>query len=305
MTWTFSDIDEFADFLLRAAGITEPPVDVEHLARHLGVDGIVSRRLDREEGRLQLRDSDALIVLNTDMSRARRRFTIAHEIGHLVLADPRFDLAPLCAKRSFRTEEHFCDRLAEALLMPASWIVDRYDQLPQCLSTMLDCTSRFGVSAAAAAVRLQRILRWSRSLLRFRLCRDEWTLLSVTAWQPEPRAEVSATEATRAVLERFAVPDSTSRLWLPLSVADREWHVGAELWGRSGWALALADSRRRRPSRRRDEISARAAPAPSHLKLFYSLDDVDACILARPSNVEGSDERCEDNRGTRRRLAAA
>jgi len=305
MTWTFSDINKFTDFLLRGAGITEPPVDVERLARHLGVDEIVSRRLDREEGRLQLRDSNALIVLNTDMSEARRRFTIAHEIGHLVLADPRFDLAPLCAKRSFRSEEHFCDRLAEALLMPASWIVDHYDQLPQGLSTLLDVTSRFGASAAAAAVRLQRILGWSRSLLRFQLCREEWTLLSVTAWQPEPRATVSATDATRAVLERFAVPDSTSRLWLPLSVGDIEWNVGAELWGRSGWALALADSRLRRPSRRREEISTPAVPAVHSLKLFYSLDDVDACILARPSNMEGSDERCEDNREARRRLAAA
>jgi hypothetical protein len=305
VTWAFDDIEDLASFLLREAGIPKPPVDVERLALALGVDEIVTCTLSREDGRLELRGSSALIFVSRDMSPARRRFTIAHEIGHLVLADPSLDLIAIRMKTdALRSDERFCDRFAETLLMPAAWISERYGELPQSLSTLLKCTEAFGVSAAAATVRLQRVLGWSRALLRFELCRAEWTLFSVTAWRPEPRASVQATGATRAVLDQLALPGSVSRLWLPLRAADADWLVGAELWGRSGWALALVDTSRRHAPRSQPLAPAGLTDLAKSLKLFYSLDDIDACILSQPSKREGSDEQCDHGEKTAR-LAAA
>lgn len=290
MPWVASSLDDFSAFLLEDAGIAAPPVDVERLARHLGVARIVTTSLDGEIGNLRWLNSDLVISASRDASPARRRFTIAHEIAHLVLTDPRFDFRAVREKEGLGSDERFCDRLAESLLMPARWVLERCRDQPQELDTLLDFTRAFQVSAAAAAVRLQRIAGWSRSLLRFQASRGGWALLSVTAWSPEACASVRATAGTKAVLERFAVPETLSRLWLPLCAGGHSWVVGAELYGRDRWALALVNPRRRLPHAER---SGRTVPSDADtacLKLFYSLDDIDACILASPTKPEGIDE---------------
>ena len=68
-----------------------PPVDVERLARQLGVDEIVRAPLV-EDGRLERRRGSTRIRLRNDISHQRMRFTIAHELGHLLLSDPASDL---------------------------------------------------------------------------------------------------------------------------------------------------------------------------------------------------------------------
>src|SRR3954454_13146300 len=119
VTWVFDDLDELALALLRRAGVDTHPVPVERLALRLGADRVITERLEREEGRLELRGSEVVVVTSRDASSARRRFTIAHEIGHLIAADPRYDLRRLRERNGLRDEERFCDRLAESLLMPA------------------------------------------------------------------------------------------------------------------------------------------------------------------------------------------
>ena len=56
-----------------------------------------------------------LIILNRDDSAAQARFTLAHELGHIVLGDP------LAAKGSpgDPQRESLCDRFAVDLLFPA------------------------------------------------------------------------------------------------------------------------------------------------------------------------------------------
>ncbi len=76
---------EAARDLLSEARIQEPPVPVEHLARlrdarieYEPFDGDISGMLFRD-------DSRRIIGVNSAHSRNRQRFTIAHEIGHLLL----------------------------------------------------------------------------------------------------------------------------------------------------------------------------------------------------------------------------
>lgn len=81
-------IREAAEGMLRRLGADGPPVDVERLARHLGVrlgyeplEGELSGLLFRGEAR-------AIIGVNALQPRTRQRFAIAHELGHLALHEP-------------------------------------------------------------------------------------------------------------------------------------------------------------------------------------------------------------------------
>jgi hypothetical protein len=288
VTLAFSDLDELAAFLLRRAGVASHPVPVERVALALGADRICTEWLEGEEGRLELRGSEVAVVAHADASPARRRFTIMHEAAHLVCADPRLDLSALRSRPALSSEERFCDRLAEALLMPAPWVYSRYAATPRSLSTVLHCARSFGVSAAAANLRLLRCVGWQRSLLRFQPYRGTWQLAAVTGWKPEPRAGVKINAATAKVLGRFAQPDAHSLLWLPLHCGGRELAFGAELWGRGRDALALVDYRRRRSYRPGERVAPPPELAdPALLKLFYSLDDIDACILPASSERDG------------------
>jgi Zn-dependent peptidase ImmA (M78 family) len=61
------------------------PVDVEAIAAHLGAQ-IVLEHLDRAvSGMLYRDDKDVVIGVNAAHTERRQRFTIAHELGHLVL----------------------------------------------------------------------------------------------------------------------------------------------------------------------------------------------------------------------------
>lgn len=69
---------------LRLAGINEPPVDVEKVAK---LKGATLRYVDDEGGTAGFlsRRNGIIIAVNSQHSEERRRLTIAHELGHLEL----------------------------------------------------------------------------------------------------------------------------------------------------------------------------------------------------------------------------
>lgn len=71
--------------LLRQLRVVQPPVDVHFVARALGIT-LLERPLDDDLSGLAYVSGDKkIIVVNSVHSPNRRRFTIAHEIGHHVL----------------------------------------------------------------------------------------------------------------------------------------------------------------------------------------------------------------------------
>lgn len=64
---------------------TTAPVDIEAVARHLGAQ-VVEEKLDRSVSGMLYRDGEHVIIgVNSAHVDRRRRFTVAHEVGHLVL----------------------------------------------------------------------------------------------------------------------------------------------------------------------------------------------------------------------------
>lgn len=114
--------------LLREMNVEQPPVPVDALARHVGaelsyrsLEGDISGLLYRDEGR-------KVIGVNALDAPTRQRFTIAHEIGHLLLHPGHTVIVDKLVKVNFRAtasmpvarreEERQANEFAAELLMP-------------------------------------------------------------------------------------------------------------------------------------------------------------------------------------------
>jgi hypothetical protein len=135
---------------------------LEDVAYRLDVDAIVVEELPFDGGIFE-RKGRTIIKLNSFSARTRRRFTLAHEIAHLMLA------ASLPVKSSCvsdRNLERACDVLAAELLMPAHEVTqlvrDMGSSSPENLRRL---ARRFDVSLFSAAVRVHQDLKlWKRHI---------------------------------------------------------------------------------------------------------------------------------------------
>ena len=125
---------------------------LDDMARRLGVSRIIRERLPFEGGLLRLPDGELVIKLNAQSSFVRQRFTLAHEVAHLLL---RTEPAFRGNRKSDVYLERACDVIAAELLMPsaeaADFVRDLGSPSPEKLSTI---ASRYSVSMQTAAIRV-------------------------------------------------------------------------------------------------------------------------------------------------------
>ena len=161
---SYARVRRMADDLLK--GQSGPPVDLEAIALRLGaqirdydlaldISGILYREKERR-----------VIVVNQHHSAARKRFTIAHEIGHLALhrgedvhvdSGFRVNLRDPKSATAENVEEIEANAFAANLLMPASWLrgeltdhsIDLNDD-----SEIATLATKYAVSAQAMMLRL-------------------------------------------------------------------------------------------------------------------------------------------------------
>lgn len=154
---------EEARRLLDTCGIERPPVDLVRIARHLGVRHI--RELDiRLDGQLvELGDGGYEVILSRNAPRTRQRFTLAHEIGHL-LAAASGDESVSCGDAA--TEE-LCNRVAAELLIPGRFIVDAA-AADMDVAAFRRLATRFQCSLEATAWRVLNLGRVTGALLIWR-----------------------------------------------------------------------------------------------------------------------------------------
>ena len=137
--------------LLRVAGITEPPVDVEYIAQRIGV-GVQYAQDPGWAGAVSSDGPFATIWVREEDHRTRQRFIIAHELGHLMLhpgtnfRDVSFDGNP---------QEVEANEFAAELLMPSAFIKHYFELAPD----PAELATIFDVSHAAVVVRLDRLMK--------------------------------------------------------------------------------------------------------------------------------------------------
>jgi len=149
-----SDIRRQATRLLDSAGISREPVSLRDVVSALNLE-LVKRTREpfASEAALEPLGDGRAIVLNGAGDSSRRRFTIAHEIGHFVLHPERCRPERGGAvNEAGRREEREADAFAAELLMPERLVREAVREQG------LDATrlaERFEVSRKAMQTRLR------------------------------------------------------------------------------------------------------------------------------------------------------
>ena len=170
MTARFSLARRKARELLRDAKVRERPVPVERLARLAGArihyepfDGRISGMVHRQA------NGGAIIGVNAAHAINRQRFTIAHELGHLILhkdetlhVDEREPIAFRNEESSLATKdvEIEANQFAAELLMPVDLLAKEIGSLPDDMEAedaVIELADRFQVSEQAMTLRLTRL----------------------------------------------------------------------------------------------------------------------------------------------------
>lgn len=135
---------------------------LESIASRLGVTDIVEEKLPFEGGIFE-DQGHVRIKINSLSPRVRQRFTLAHEIGHLLLAEMLKGKTGCSRDKQL---EQACDAIAAELLMPADQSVSFTRQLgPPSPQALRELSRKFGVSLYTAALRVHSDLKlWPQSI---------------------------------------------------------------------------------------------------------------------------------------------
>lgn len=165
---TRAEIEARAEALLRDHGLLDMAVDPVRLASALGVK-VFNAKFGEEgvHGLLARRNGEATVYVNATDAPVRKRFTVAHELGHLSLHLLDGDVEFIDTADNFRTtpadpsapwtptrqQEWEANHFAAALLMPAALVRQKWAEIQD-----LEGLARwFQVSQEAMAIRLETL----------------------------------------------------------------------------------------------------------------------------------------------------
>lgn len=146
------EIQQMANDLLHKVGIVgEIPVPVEKIVEYLGFECHLfepnSKTIDIA-GAVNHRNKK--IFINQSDPPKRQNFTVAHEIGHIVLQGNQKDYIDYRRNNSSDTKEKEVNYFAGCLLMPSDIFSYQWKQLNGDINKLSEL---FGVSTPAVAVR--------------------------------------------------------------------------------------------------------------------------------------------------------
>ena len=165
----YSTIEDAAAKVLKDHKITEAPIDPKKIAELMGLS-VVEVPNDNDDlcGLLLKGDKKAIIGVNALHHSNRKRFTIAHEIGHYLLHKnentfldhhENFDMVKFRKNSSPKTqEERDANCFAAALLMPVKMLKKNFTSLQEVTSDTQEIiqwlAKKYAVSADSMKWRL-------------------------------------------------------------------------------------------------------------------------------------------------------
>lgn len=162
-----------AESLVDQFGIKNAPVDVDSIARNLGLPIVYLDLGEEVSGLLVTESNSSCIAVQENDSRTRQRFTVAHEIAHYVLRhqfqpgeNVHVDRGNFISQRGPRSstgtdlKEIEANQFAASLLMPARLVNDYVRKLGvrELLDFHVsDMARAFNVSEQAMTIRLSTL----------------------------------------------------------------------------------------------------------------------------------------------------
>lgn len=162
--------EQAAERLLVECKVKRVPIPVDKIAKHLGAK-ITYEPFDGDDcmSGVLIREKEKVVIgINSSHGVTRQRFTIAHEIGHLVLKH-KGDIFVDKTVRSYRDSksslaidknEIEANGFAAALLMPRGFLMEELDKIPankRGMNIAEHLASVFEVSSQAMEYRLSNL----------------------------------------------------------------------------------------------------------------------------------------------------
>ena len=159
-------IEKLVNALLEKHRLIEPPIPIEVVVR--ATEGVTVRYSDLKEisGLVIRKDGMSVIGVNRAHSAVRRRFTLAHELAHVLLhegkelrydADFRFNLRSELSSTGSDVEEIEANFFAASILMPKKFLDSDQRTLTielEDAKAIQELAKLYMVSAQAMSVRL-------------------------------------------------------------------------------------------------------------------------------------------------------
>ena len=202
--------------------------NLEALASGLGVKDIRRRPLTKgQDGHhgidamlIPLSDGYS-VVINDTVTAARQRYSLAHELGHIMLLttnslprrptrSPRYRSGSPTTDTK-KAEERLCDEIAAELLMPEELFKEEIESQGRSLHNLPKWANSFRTSLTATAIRYWELLpeashliRWRKSFHRRGVISPAWQMRNrVPGPSLQPVVDLKAPNAFRAVQETW------------------------------------------------------------------------------------------------------
>lgn len=107
--------------LFRFIKMDSPPVEIEKILEELGI-GLFYEDFVKLDGIALKSPKLGIIVVNKNLPNVRQRFTIAHELGHIIM--PHRSEYFICFPGKNRSMEKSANRFAAELLMPQPMVIE-------------------------------------------------------------------------------------------------------------------------------------------------------------------------------------
>lgn len=142
------------------------PIDAESLLVDQGILTVYTPMSDNFSGMcLKYDETTNFILINSTMPMGRQNFTIAHELFHLYIQDPKsFEVHSCDIKNPQSPIERHANSFASYFLLPTNGVVDVMNRINCNRSSInpahvITMCGYFGVSYQAMLVRVNKILR--------------------------------------------------------------------------------------------------------------------------------------------------
>jgi len=220
---------------------TDPPwLNLHRLAAAIGVESIQHCAL-LEEGRIEPAGDRFRVWISDDLPAERARFTLAHELAHLIFMSTMAEWEPSReVAAAFTSEEAMCDTIAAGFLMPRPWVLHAYGRSKPSLAAVRSLATSAGVSLSAAIIRFRVVLGWRDSLLHWTYDHGEWLLDGEAGLFTSQMRLVRNSELTGWQLNELLTSDGQDHdRRLSLYIGGTEQHVDAQVSVRSNSAVAF------------------------------------------------------------------
>lgn len=159
-----NEIGEFTAILkarefVKATGIDEIPIELEKYLKKAGVELSVNQNLkDTEAGRVIPLPDRTIIEINGNQTLERQRFTVLHEIGHIILELPSIHSTMTTTDSLYKysarpPEEILCDVFAAECLFPNQYFKPDVNNTDPCMDAVRELAETYQASLTSTVSR--------------------------------------------------------------------------------------------------------------------------------------------------------